>query len=154
MKNERYLVHEAGIVVLGEVRRGLRNRRKHRHQPILVGLGEIAEDMAADPMLLAGMPDADAYAAIVGPDRRRDRAGTVVAGISAARLHLELAGGERDLVMDHHHRGQWQLEERDGGADRAAALVHERRGLDEIGLAAAEFAFADHRVKARAPRSE
>ena len=61
--------------------------------------------MAMHPRFLAGMTDADAHPAIIGTERRGDRAGAIVAGIAAAGLDLELGGGEIDLVM-HDDEGR------------------------------------------------
>ncbi len=55
----------------------------------------------------------------------------------------------------HHHDGrQRQLEEPHRLADAAPAFVHIGRGLEQIGLAAAQRAFADHAVKPRPPWAE
>src|SRR5882724_13199100 len=105
-------------------------------------------------MFVAGMTDADAHAAIVRSERRGDRTRTVVSSIAAAALDLQLSGGKGDLVMQHDDRCERQLEELHRRAERAAALVHEGGRLQKVGLAAGEFAFAEHAVKARAPGAE
>ena len=118
LEQQRHLAHEAGIVVLGQQRRGLDHRVHQRLQPVDIVLGEILQHMAGDPRFLAGMADADAHPAIIRPQRRGDGAQAVLPGIAAAGLHFQLAGGQIDLVMHHHQRRQRQLEEAQGRARR------------------------------------
>ena len=90
---------------------GFGDRSEHRHKPFLVGFGEIAQHMAVHARFLAGMADADAHAAIIGPERRGDGAQAIIARVAAAGFHLQLAGGEIDLVMDDDERCERQFVE-------------------------------------------
>jgi len=71
------------------------------------------------------------------------RADAVVAGRTAADLHPEPAGGQIDLVVEHHHLGRRQLEEGHGVAHRAAALVVEGLRLQGQHLLAGDRPLAD-----------
>ena len=141
LSSKRHLAHEAGIVILGQQRRGLDHRHHQRLQPDDVVLAEILQHMAGDLVLLAGMADTHPHPAIIRPQCRGDGAQAVLPRIAAAGLHLQLAGGQVDLVMDHHQRIQRQLEEAQRRADAVARQVHVGLGLEQIGLAAAKLAF-------------
>ena len=78
--------------------------------------------MAVHAALFAGMADADPHAAIIRPQRRGDRTQAVLARIAAAGLHLQLAGGQIDLVMDHDQGRERQLEEAQRRAHRERPL--------------------------------
>ena len=76
--------------------------------------GEPADDARNVALLLerlAGVPDAEADAAIVRADARIDRAKPVVSAIAAAALDARLARHEVDLVIDDGHVGGAQLVE-------------------------------------------
>ena len=75
--------------------------------------------MAGDPVLVAGMADADPHPAIIRSQRRGDGAKAILPGIAAAGLYFDLAGGQVDLVMRHHQRGERQLEKAQRRADAA-----------------------------------
>ena len=72
-------------------------------------LGVIAEHVAGDPVLVAGMADADADAAEFGAEAGVDRAQAVVAGGAAADLHLDLHRREVELVVEGGERVQSSL---------------------------------------------
>ena len=62
-------------------------------------------------------------------------------GRAAAVLHLDLERREVELVVEHGQRVGAQLVEAQRLADRAAAVVHEGRGLEQQHLFAADPAF-------------
>ena len=60
-------------------------------------------------ILVAGMADADAHAAIIVADMLGDRAQAVMAGNAAADFDPDLAGRKIDLVMEYRDVGKRQL---------------------------------------------
>src|SRR3546814_7993149 len=88
----------------------------------------MAEDVIVDPVLVAGVADADAHAAEIGADMRLGRAQAVMPGSAAALLHLDLEGREIELVVEDGDVGGREPVEAHRFADRLAAFVHEGRG--------------------------
>ena len=76
-----------------------------------LGLGVIAEHVAGDAVLVAGVADADADAAEFGAEMGVDRAQAVVAGGAAAVLHLDLERREVELVVEDGQRVEVELVE-------------------------------------------
>ena len=72
-----------------------------RLDPAALALGEIAEHVMLHQILVAGMADADADAAVIVADMLGDRTQAVMAGNAAADLDPHLAGRQLDLVVKH-----------------------------------------------------
>src|SRR5580704_2072329 len=72
-----------------------------RLDPAALAFGEIAQYVMLDHVLVAGMTDADAHAAIVVADVLGDRAQPVVAGNAAADFDPDLGGPQVDLVVEY-----------------------------------------------------
>ena len=149
-----HAVHEGRVVATHEQRCVLRDRMKHRLDPLAVGLGEIMEHVAVHQLLRARMPDPDAHAAKLFSDVRLDRLQALVPGGAAAGLHAELSGRQVELVVDHHDVARRELVEAHRLRDGAAGLVHVGRRLQQERLLAAEVAFRCLALKPRAPGRE
>src|SRR5438477_349819 len=100
------------------------------------------------------MPDPDAYAPVIIPDMRRDRAQTVVSGDAAAGFHAYLAWLEVNLVVENDDIGVAQLVEMSSLRDGTAGLVHIRAGKKEQDSLARERPFRRYALKAAAPRPD
>ena len=138
---QRHLVHEARVVAPGQPFRFGRHRAEHVGEVVDLVLGVVAQDMAGDPLLVAGVADAQAHAAEIRPQVLVERAQPVVPGGAAALLDLDLERREVELVVEHGQRVHAELVEAQRLADRAAAFVHESRGLEQQDLLAANPAF-------------
>src|SRR3982750_1630749 len=108
---KRHPVHEAALVALGEQRCSVRDRVEERREPaLLLGLGEVAQHVAEDALLVARVADAEADAAEVpGAEAGIDAAQAVVASRAAAELDADLAGGEVELVVEDDDVGGLDL---------------------------------------------
>src|ERR1700716_692883 len=122
--------------------------------PRLLALGEIAEHVWVHQLLDAGMTDADAPAAMVMADMRRERARAVVPAAAAAGLDPNLRRREVDLVVEYHDVGKPELVEMRGFRHRAAGVVHERAGEQQQPPLAAERAFRRDTLEAPPPRTD
>ena len=76
----RDLAHEADVVAIGQPFGLGGDRAEQVGQRLHLALGVIAEHVRRDPVLVAGMADADPHAAEIGAERGVDRAQAVVAG--------------------------------------------------------------------------
>ena len=105
-------------------------------------------------ILVAGMTDADAHAAILVADMRADRAQSVVAGDAAADFDPHLAGRQFDFVVEHRDvAGRHFVELRRLG-DGAARLVHESPRQEQQHPFAVDWSLAGDTLKAPAPRPD
>ena len=73
---------------------------------------------------------------------------------AAALLHADAAGREVELVVEHDHAVERDLQETHCFAHRLARFVHEGHRLQDQRALAAEMAFGHLAVEARAPRRE
>ena len=89
---EMHLVLERRILALDQQPGIVGDDVAQRLDPGPFALGEILQHVGFHQILVAGMADADAHAAIVVADMRGDRAQAVVAGIAAAGFHPHFAG--------------------------------------------------------------
>ena len=76
---QRDFAHEADVVAVGEPFGFGRDRAQQVGQRLHFALGVIAEHVRRDPVLVAGVADADPDAAEIGAERGVDRAQAVVA---------------------------------------------------------------------------
>src|SRR5580700_260279 len=90
-----------------------------RLDPAALAFGEIAQHVMLDHVLVAGMTDADAHAAIVVADVLGDRAQSVVTGNATADFDPDLGRPQVDLVVEHRDLIQRQLVEVRGFGDGA-----------------------------------
>ena len=100
------------------------------------------------------MPDADADAYVVVADVSADRAQSVVPGVAATGLDLEVAGRRSSSSWTTMMSATAILRKRAASPTGAAGLVHVGLGLEQQHPLAAEFAFADEALETLAPGSE
>ncbi len=100
------------------------------------------------------MPDADAHAVVLVAHVRGDGAQPVVAGVAAANFHFQLGWREVDLVVKDVDVADFDFQEARGIADRAAAVVHVGRWLQQHDALAAKRAFRRLAMEALAPGAE
>ncbi len=100
------------------------------------------------------MADAEPHAAILLAAMRVDRAQAVMAGRTATGLHLDAEGIEIELVMEGGQRRKIELVETQRFADRAAAVVHIRGGLEQEDAGGADTASGNPALEALLPRFE
>src|SRR3546814_12266312 len=82
----------------------------------------MAEDVIVDPVLVAGVADADAHAAEIGADMRLGREQAVMPGSAAALLHLDLEGREIELVVeDGDVGGREPVDRKRGGEGKSVS---------------------------------
>src|SRR5580704_6299586 len=125
-----------------------------RLDPAALAFGEIAQHVMLHHVLVAGMTDADAYAAIVVADVLGDRAQPVMTGNAAADFDPDLGGPQVDLVMKHRDLIQRQLVEVRRLGDGASRLVHESPGQQQERALTADRSFAGDALKTPAPRPD
>ncbi len=95
-------------------------------------LQHVVGDFLLREFRLARVSDADAQPPVLrGAQLRLDVAQSVVAGVSAAELHLRLAGLQVELVVHDEDLLRRDREEARDRRDGAAGEVHERRGLHD-----------------------
>ena len=97
--------------------------------------------MAVDALFRSGVADADPHAAEIGAEMLVDRPQPVMARQPTAHADFDLEGGEVEFVVEHRQRIGFQLVEPQRLAHRAAAFVHEGRGLEQQHLVRADPAF-------------
>jgi hypothetical protein len=150
----RHRVQKPPAVPCGQLRRAVRDAAQHVVQPILIGLGEIGQDVSRHAILVARMPDPEAHAAIGLPDMLVDGAQPVVTGMPAALFHAHLAWCQVQFVMEYRHVTGRQLVEPHRLADRLAGQVHEGLGLQQKHLLGPELALAQRALKFPAKRGK
>ena len=80
------------LIARSEPGRCIRDGVEHRIEPFRVGLGEVVQHEMHHRVLGARMADADAHAHVLVADVSGNRAQSVVPGVAAAGLDLDLAG--------------------------------------------------------------
>ena len=113
-REKRHPAHVSFVDLAATLGQQRRLRRPARRAPwaasrslaiALVGL-EIAQHPVQHEVLVAGMADADAHAAIVVAEMGIDVADAVVAAGAAALLDADLARRQVELVVEHHDVGR------------------------------------------------
>src|SRR5690606_12174796 len=101
---------EPGRITRCKSARGVSNIVEKRVQPFVISLREIVEHVGDDRLLGAGMPDADPDADEIIADVSTDGPQAVVAGISPASFHPDLAWRQIQLVVKDDDVGEVHLE--------------------------------------------
>src|SRR5271166_947537 len=148
------LVLEAGVLAFDQERRRVGDRRADRLDPVHLRLGEIAQHEIMDERLVAGMADAEPYAAVVVADMGGDRAQAVVARVAAADLDPHLGGREVEFVVNDDQRARVELVEAQSLADAAAGFVHEGLRREQHDPLRGDRAFRGEAGKAGAERPD
>ena len=114
---------------LGQQCRFLGQRAQRLGQPAVLGVALVGLEVAQHPVqhqvLVTGMADADAHAAIAVADMGIDVAQPVMAAGAAALLHADAAGREVELVVEDDHAVERDLQEAHRFAHGLARFVHE-----------------------------
>src|SRR5437868_732610 len=97
------LVLKLAVLSLDQERKCLGHGIEKSREPDPLVPGEIAQHMRHHEILVAGMADAQAHAPVMRPDMGADRAQAVIAGMTAAELHPDLAGGKIDFIVEDGH---------------------------------------------------
>src|SRR5215218_5443227 len=105
------LVLKAPVLSLGEKGSVVCDDPAQVVDPGPFAFSEITQHMVLHQSLVAGMADAEAYAAILVAAMGRDGAKPVMAGIAAADLHAQLGGRKIELVVEDRHVMQRNFEE-------------------------------------------
>src|SRR5690606_34982873 len=128
------------------------NGIEQRVEPFMVGLGEIAQDMAGHALLRAGVTDSDAYAPVLLAAMSVERSDAVVTACAATRFHAHLSGREIQFVVKDGQIGRRELVEAHCLADSLARKVHESLRLDQDDLLAANTPFRNQGIEFLRPR--
>src|SRR6185437_5585552 len=130
----------------------IRRDRAQRLNPRHFVPGEVLQDVMLSHVLVAGMADAEAHAAIFVADMRRDRTQAVVAGIAATGFYPQLARRQIEFVVENDDVRFSELVEMRGFRHRAAGLVHVGTGQQQQNTLAVDLAFHRHALETPAPR--
>src|ERR1700752_4683426 len=125
-----------------------------RINPAAIAFGKITEHIVLHHVLIAGMTDPDADAAVIIADMFGDRTQSVMPGDAAADFHPHLAWRQIDLVVKHGDVRRRQFVKMRGFGDRPAGFIHIGAGQQQKRARAAERSFAGDAGKAPAPRAE
>ncbi len=151
---ERHLAHERAGVAARQQRKLPADGVEHGLEPYPVGLGEVLQHVTGDAVLVAGMTDTETDAAILGPHMGVDTAQTVMARVSAAALDPQLAGGQIQLVVKHHHVLWRNFVEPRRRRRRAPGVVHVGHRFEDQYLAPGDRSLGRLSLKARAIGTE
>ena len=141
---QRHLVHEAGVVAADQERRRLGDGVEHRQEPVLIGLGEVAQHMAQHDVLVARMADADPDPPKLRlPRRGVDAARPLWPATPPPSFTRTLPGARSSSSWKTMMSSSGILWKRTGLADRAAGLVHEGLRLEQQHALARQLALAE-----------
>ena len=147
-------IHEFAIVIHGQMRCPVAQAAQKRIQPIVIGLGEIAQHISGHGILVPRMSDAQPHTFIIGPHMRMKRPQPIVARMAAAHFYTAFAGGQVQFIMKHNDISRGNFVKPRGFANRLARKVHKGFWFQQQNFCGAQMAFAHAPLKFSAPRAK